>query len=261
MAAIKGNAAHQHEQYGPSDGLWPKYKIQTWIPTVIGRPPPPTHHNSTVRSIPRSGASACQHKQFSAHGHGQITSELGVNKNNLVMIKCDHVHVQLAKKSLQVCCLNPRSIKNKALSLNDYIVAQDYDVVALTETWLGTSVDKKCIGELVPSGYTMKHAPRPGSRNGGGVALLYKSAISFRLHGSSTAGDYTNFEHIDCDLNMGDTTVRLAVVYRPPTSKYNGLTLPEFFEQWCTFLAGYTTHAGEMLWMAYAPGGVKGLSK
>lgn len=106
---------------------------QTWIPTVIGRRPPPTHHNSTVRSIPRSGASACQHKQFSAHGHGQITSELGVNKNNLVMIKCDHVHVQPAKKSLRVCCLNPRSIKNKALSLSDYIVAQDYDVVALRD--------------------------------------------------------------------------------------------------------------------------------
>ena len=63
-----------------------------------------------------------------------------------------------------------------ALSLSDYIITQDYDVVALTETWLGTSVDKKCIGELVPSGYTMRHVPRSGSRNGGGVALLYKSA-------------------------------------------------------------------------------------
>ena len=94
----------------------------------------------------------------------------------------------------------------------------------------GTSVDKKCIGELVPSGYTMKHVPRPGSRNVGSVALLYKSAISFRLHGSSTAADYTNFEHMDCDLNTGDTTVCLAVVYRPPPSKYNGLTIPEFFD-------------------------------
>ena len=87
----------------------------------------------------------------------------------------------------------------------------------------------------------MRHVPRPRSRNVGGVALLYKSAISFRLHGSSTAGDYTNFKHMDCDLNTGDTTVRLAVVYRPPTSKYNGLTLPEFFDQWSTFLAGYAT--------------------
>ena len=81
---------------------------------MIGRRPPPTHRDSTVRSIPRSGASACQQKQFNAHGHGQINSALGVNKDNLVRIKCDHVHVQLAKKSLWVCYLNPRSIKNKA---------------------------------------------------------------------------------------------------------------------------------------------------
>ena len=121
---------------------------------------------------------------------------------NFVRIKCDHVHIQLVKKYLRVYCINPRSIKNKALSLSDYIVAQDYDVVGLTETWLGTSVDKKCIGELVPSGYTMKHVPRRGSRIGGGVALLYKSAISSRLHGSSTAGNYTNYEHMDCDLHQ-----------------------------------------------------------
>ena len=43
------------------------------------------------------------------------------------------MHVQPVKKSLQVCCLNPRSIKNKALSLSDYIVAQDYDVVVLRD--------------------------------------------------------------------------------------------------------------------------------
>ena len=119
----------------------------------------------------RSGSCTYQHKQASG---------LGVNKNNLVRIKCNYVHVQPLKKSLQICCLNPRSIKNKALSLSDYIVTQDYDIVALTETWLGTSVDKKCIAELVPSGYNMKHVPRPGSRKGGGVALLYKSTISFR---------------------------------------------------------------------------------
>jgi len=131
-----------------------------------------------------SGSCTYQHKQVSG---------LGVNKNNLVRIKCNYVHVQPLKKSLQICCLNPRSIKNKALSLSDYIVTQDHDVVALTETWLGTSVDKKCIAELVPSGYSMKHVPRPGSRKGGGVALLYKSTILFRLLGSSTTGNYTNF--------------------------------------------------------------------
>ena len=162
-------------------------------------------------------------------------------------IKCNYVHVQPLKKSLQICCLYPRSIKNKALSLSDYIVTQDHDVVALTETWLGASVDKKCIVELVPSGYSLKHVTRPGSRKGGGVALLYKSTKSFCLLGSSTTDNYTNFEHIDCVLNTGEMTVCLAVIYRPLPSKDNCSTISDILDQWSTFLAGYTTHNNDSI--------------
>ena len=48
---------------------------------------------------------------------------------------------------------------------------------------------------------------------------------------------------MDCDLNTGDTTVCLAMVYRPPPSKY----IPDFFDLWSTFLAGYATHDKEIL--------------
>jgi len=124
-----------------------------------------------------------QHKQASG---------LGVNNNNLVRIKCNYVHVQ---PSLQICCLNPRSTKNKALSLSDYIVTHDYDIVALTVTWLGTSVDKKCIVELVPSGYNMKHIPLHGSRKEGGVALLKKinSILSCKEWVSDIVNYYTYY--------------------------------------------------------------------
>jgi len=108
-------------------------------------------------------------------------------------------------------------------------------------------VDKKCIAELVPSGYSMKYVPCLGSRKGGGVALLYKSTISFRLLGSSTTANYTNLEHMDCVLNTGEMTVRLAVVYRPPLSKDNCSTSPDFLDQWSTFLAGYITHNNEII--------------
>ena len=42
-------------------------------------------------------------------------------------------------------------------------------------------------------------------------------------------------------------TVRLAVVYRPPPSKDNCSTIPDFLDQWSTFLAGYTTHNNEII--------------
>ena len=189
-----------------------------------------------VRITPGIRATMCkQHQeQPTIKCQSQLSgSGLHVNRSNLINIQCDSVITTSVRAStnkyLQVCCLNPRSIKNKTLSICDYIISHDYDVVALTETWLGTSVDKKCIGELVPSGYDFKHVPRPGRRKGGGVALLYKSAITVRVHGSSTCGDYTHFEYIDCDLCVDDTTVRLAVVYRPQPSKENGLKNTAFF--------------------------------
>lgn len=55
---------------------------------------------------------------------------------------------------------------------------------------------------------------------------------------------------MDCDLDTDDTTVRLAVVYRPPSSKQNGVNIPEFFKKWSTFLAGYATHDKEILIVA-----------
>ena len=40
-------------------------------------------------------------------------------------------------KCVTICCLNCRSVKNKTEAINDYIVSNDFDIVALTETWLG----------------------------------------------------------------------------------------------------------------------------
>ena len=65
--------------------------------------------------------------------------------------------------------------QNKTLSSCDYIISNDFDIVALTETWFGTSVDKVCISELVPPGCKIKHVPLPAGIRGGGVGIIYKS--------------------------------------------------------------------------------------
>jgi len=41
----------------------------------------------------------------------------------------------------------------------DYVVSQGIDVLALTETWLGTDTDQLIINELVPGGYEFNHIP------------------------------------------------------------------------------------------------------
>lgn len=138
-------------------------------------------------------------------------------------------------KTLSVCHLNPRSVKNKVLSLNDFITSNDFDIVGITETWLGPN-PLPCIAELVPPRYKFKHTPRPSSRKGGGVALIFKQSLSVKVLTSSADGKYKHFEYMDCQVTYGSTVVRVAVVYRPPPSKANGLTCSGFLAEWPQFL-------------------------
>ena len=104
---------------------------------------------------------------------------------------------------------------------------------------VGSTIDKTCIGELVPTDYVMKQIPRRG-RKGGGVVRVYKSAILLRLITASNDGNFTHFEHMDCDLEVGGLSIPLAVVYRPPSSANNGSRATVFLEnEWPAFLAHY----------------------
>ena len=53
---------------------------------------------------------------------------------------------------LSLTLLNARSVKNKAFSISDYLISNETDILALTETWLGSTVDKCVLSELVPDG-------------------------------------------------------------------------------------------------------------
>ena len=46
-------------------------------------------------------------------------------------------------------------------------MSDDFDAVALTKSWLGTTSDKAGLSELVPTGYDTVHVPRQSNRNGG----------------------------------------------------------------------------------------------
>jgi hypothetical protein len=71
--------------------------------------------------------------------------------------------------SLSFGLLNARSVSNKSTAISDTIVAQNLDVLAITEPWHHASTDlplKRC----VPPGFTIVDTLRLTGR-GGGVAL------------------------------------------------------------------------------------------
>lgn len=144
-------------------------------------------------------------------------------------------------KPLRVCSINVRSVKNKADSVSDFVTSNDIDILAITESWLGSVIDKNVISTLVPTGYDFQHMPRPSGKSGGGVGVLYKSGLNLKITNSTSSSQFTHFEHMDCCINTGKVSFSLCVVYRPPPSKINGFKNTIFFDEWCTYLEGLST--------------------
>ena len=109
-------------------------------------------------------------------------------------------------KCLSVALLNARSVNNKTLVINDFILENKLDLVALTETWLTDgALNTPVIGELVPPGYSVINVPRK-SGIGGGVAVIYKSDIAVSQCNSPC---YQSFEHMMLDFNILTNRIRL----------------------------------------------------
>ena len=106
-------------------------------------------------------------------------------------------------------------MRNKADLIKEHIVEQNYDIVALAETWL-TKYDQAEINVLTASGYSLCHLPRANKR-GGGVGILFKSTLS-KI--SETPLTTDTFEGLSVTLQCQKTrsNVRIYVIYRPPSS-------------------------------------------
>ena len=92
-------------------------------------------------------------------------------------------------------------------------MSQNLEVLAHTETWLSNG-DNIILNELLPHGYDIRHADK--GKTGGGVALIYKTDISFR--NIVTTNEITQFELLDCIIKVNKLSTRVVVVYRPPLS-------------------------------------------
>ena len=96
-------------------------------------------------------------------------------------------HLNLAKipkaipedKLITLFTLNCRSVKNKTLAIADFIQSHNADLLAITETWLGSEIDKSVISDITPQGYGFHHVSRHGKK-GGGVALVYNSNLEVK---------------------------------------------------------------------------------
>ena len=163
-----------------------------------------------------------------------------VNKNG----NCN-VGTVIQKKCLNFVCLNIRSIRNKTLSLYHFIVSQNVDVLALTETWLCDGPDDLIvINNSVPPGYHI-HCVNRQHKRGGGVALIYKKDITFKDEQLTSIDRFSQFELLDCCIKINKISTRVVVVYRPPI--VGNIQYEEFAREWSLYLERFIEVQEELL--------------
>ena len=83
-------------------------------------------------------------------------------------------------------------MKNKSFIVKDFVVDNNIDILAITETWLQADISKQItVNNICPTEFILHHLPRAGHK-GGGVALPYKNR--FRLKKLSLDISSNSFE-------------------------------------------------------------------
>ena len=80
------------------------------------------------------------------------------------------------KRRLRVGWLNVRSLGNKSTAVHETIVANDLDVLALTETWHQDSSDV-CLHQAAQSDFRVVDAVRSSQPGYGGIAVLHSALL------------------------------------------------------------------------------------
>jgi len=135
-------------------------------------------------------------------------------------------------------CTFCSSLCNKAITINNYIVERHLDFIAICESWIKLQ-DNVTIAKLGPPGYSLDLKPRPGSKRGGGVAVIYKDTFKFKTVATL---DFSTFEYSDQTLTHLSTHLRTIVLYRPPNT-----SLALFLEEFSTLLESVAVSPGKLI--------------
>ena len=127
---------------------------------------------------------------------------------------------------------------NKPALIQDFLLTNDTDLLALTETWLSPLTPQTVLNSLTPSNYSMIHVPRP-SGTGGGLAVIFKTCLRISQIPVPT---FHSFESLCVRLSLPSTSITILCVYRPPSSPKSN-----FFSEFATLLESLSSSPSELL--------------
>ena len=169
-----------------------------------------------------------------------------VNKNRSTVT---HSNLSSLKKTIEPPLLNCglmncRSVGNKSSYISDLILENDFDCVALTETWLSAKEEENraTLSSLVPLGHSILHIPRP--TRGGGVGFIFKEKLNAKLENSHK---YSSFECQSVLIDASSFTFRFVVIYRIPPNSKNKILKSQFIEELGDLLEATATLRGKLV--------------
>ena len=179
--------------------------------------------------------------------HTSASSQLAAYPRTLTPVQCVNLPPDVPSIQTDMCLINSRSVRNKVHIVKDYIVDNDIDFTAITETWLKPgSQDSATIKDLCPTTYKLTHQPRISGR-GGGTGALHKSSLSVKLQDTPK---YISFEHSELLLKASQSKwFRIIIIYRPPPSKEYKFTVDMFLQEFSTLLERVVTAPCELIIM------------
>lgn len=131
---------------------------------------------------------------------------------------------------LKVGSINIHSIRNKIISIVEFLNEHNLDLLFICETWLHGS-ETEVIQAALPSHYKIEHAPRSEDTmdRGGGVAIIYKTVFSL-VKILPTFNTKTSFEALSYSFYVNNVCLNAAVIYRPGHPGTDVTFLDEFNE-------------------------------
>ena len=141
--------------------------------------------------------------------------------------------------------MNCQSITDKKSTyLSNLILSNNYQCMALTETWLNAKEEYNSVvlSSFVPDRYDIFHVPRP--TRGGGVGFVYKDHFNARL---DTSFEFSSFECMSVILEAGSFSFRFIVVYRVPPSTQNKIQKSSFITDFGDLIEQTSNLSGKLV--------------
>ena len=167
---------------------------------------------------------------------GQTTQNRSANKNNLITLS--NTYEKKVSKELKVGLLNIQAVGVKENLIEDLILENELDMFFMTETWLKPSGDEVRVSALTPPSHRTVSCPRPTL--GGGISLTSDKLLLSHLKSNPILNVFNSFECFRTQISVKCSNIVVFCIYRPPPSRENKLTIPQFMSEFEIFLDTYT---------------------